>query len=59
MKELKRILKPVGILIIAVLNTNSLAYKIFCKFWYQLDALKHLFYHSDKILKSAVQNLIF
>jgi len=50
MKELKRILKPNGTLIIAVPNYNSLVYKIFGKYWYQLDAPRHLFIYSNKIL---------
>jgi 2-polyprenyl-3-methyl-5-hydroxy-6-metoxy-1,4-benzoquinol methylase len=49
-KELYRILSKKGILIIGVPNTNSLAYKLFKKNWYQLDVPRHLFDFSDKNL---------
>lgn len=49
-RELYRILAKNGTLIIGVPNTNSLAYKIFGKNWYQLDVPRHLFDFSDKIL---------
>lgn len=51
MKELRRVLKPGGTLILAVPNYRSLAFKLSGKYWYQLDAPRHLFTYSDEILK--------
>ena len=46
--EIKRILKKDGLFIIGVPNTNSLAFKIFGKNWYQLDIPRHFINYSDK-----------
>jgi len=54
-KEIHRILKKKGSLIISVPNFRSLAYKIFEKNWYQLDVPRHLFNFSDKNLKELLQ----
>ena len=54
-KEINRILKKKGSLILGVPNFRSLAYKIFKKNWYQLDAPRHLFNFSDKILKKILK----
>lgn len=51
MNEIYRILKPGGYLIIAVPVTNSLASKVFGKYWAQLDTPRHLYLFSTKILK--------
>jgi len=49
-KEIHRILKPKGILIVGVPNTNSLAYRIFKSNWFALESPRHLFNYSDKNL---------
>jgi len=54
-KELRRILKPGWILIIAVPNSNSLTYKLFGKYFRHIDAPRHLFHYSDKTLKKYAQ----
>lgn len=51
MKELKRMLKIDGTLIISVPNYRSLTYKLFGKYWYHLDAPRHLFIYSGETLK--------
>jgi len=52
--EITRILKKDGMFIIGVPNTNSLAFRIFKKNWYQLDVPRHLFNYSDKNLKELL-----
>lgn len=59
LKELKRILKPGGTLIIAVPNLNSLVYKIFGNYWWQLDTPRHLFTYSDTTLKQYTEKFNF
>jgi len=54
-KEIYRILKKRGTLIIGVPNSNALAYSLFKKNWYQLDVPRHLFNFSDKNLKELLQ----
>ena len=54
-KEIHRILKKDGALIIGVPNSNSLAYWLFKKNWYQLDVLRHLFNFSDKNLGNLLK----
>jgi 2-polyprenyl-3-methyl-5-hydroxy-6-metoxy-1,4-benzoquinol methylase len=55
-KELRRILKNDGTLIISLPNTNSLAYKMFGKNWYQLDVPRHLINYSEKSLRALLDN---
>lgn len=57
--SVKKILKNNGKLIIATPNTNSIAYKIFKKYWYQLDTPRHLFLFSEKNLKKMCEKLGF
>ncbi len=59
LKELKRILKIGWILIIAVPNINSLAYKIFGKYFHQIDAPRHTYHYSNKTLKMYANKFNF
>lgn len=49
-REIHKILKENGWLIIGVPNYRSLAYLLFRKNWYQLDIPRHLYDFSDKTL---------
>lgn len=51
MIELNRILKPGGHLVIATPISDSLAFRIFGKYWSQIDTPRHLFIFSTKVLK--------
>ena len=51
LKELFRIIKPGGSVIIGVPQSRSLAYLLFGKYWVQLDVPRHLFTFSVKTLK--------
>jgi len=55
LKEIKRILRKNGTLIIGVPNTNSLAYWVFGKNWYQLDVPRHLINYSNKNLRLLLE----
>lgn len=50
LQEIRRVLKKEGVLIIGVPNTNSLAFKIYGKNWYQLDIPRHVINYSEKNL---------
>jgi len=52
-KELKRLLKPTGNILIAVPNFNSFDAKHYGKFWAAYDVPRHLFHFS----KTAIQKL--
>ena len=53
--EIRRILKKEGTFILGVPNTNSLAYKLFEKNWYQLDIPRHIINYSDKNIKILLE----
>jgi len=59
LKELKRILKPSGFLIIDVPNSKSLSYKVFKQNWSQLDVPRHLFTYSSDNLSMLVKRIGF
>ena len=59
LKELKRILKPNGDLIIGIPQCDSLAFKIFKENWVQLDTPRHLFIYSPNVLKKYAENTGF
>jgi 2-polyprenyl-3-methyl-5-hydroxy-6-metoxy-1,4-benzoquinol methylase len=54
-KEIQKILKKKGILIIGIPNTNSISKKIFGKNWLALDVPRHLFNYSDKNIKFLLE----
>lgn len=47
LRLVNRFLKDDGLLVISVPNVNSLEYKLFGRWWFQLDPPRH-FYHFDK-----------
>lgn len=55
LRELKRILKPDGDIIIAVPNARSLAWRLFGRYWAQLDVPRHLSIHSPKTMRLAAR----
>jgi ubiquinone/menaquinone biosynthesis C-methylase UbiE len=59
LKEIKRILKVGGKLIIEVPNANSLNYAVYGKRWYNLDTPRHLYSYSDKNLHIYLESLGF
>jgi 2-polyprenyl-3-methyl-5-hydroxy-6-metoxy-1,4-benzoquinol methylase len=55
MVELKRLLKPNGIIIIAVPNCNSLDAKIYGKYWAAYDVPRHLYHFTPKDMDELVK----
>jgi len=47
LRRVNRFLKDDGLLVVSVPNANSLEYKLFGRWWFQLDPPRH-FYHFDK-----------
>lgn len=54
-KELKRLLKPTGIIIIAVPNFNSYDAKHYGIFWAAYDVPRHLWHFSKKAIKTLFE----
>lgn len=54
LKEISRILRPTGILVIAVPNFGSFQSRLFKKHWFHLDLPRHL-HHFDKL---SIENLL-
>lgn len=55
-KELKRLLKPDGTVIIAVPNFRSFDAKYYKRFWAAFDVPRHLWHFSKKTIKILFQN---
>ena len=55
LREIHRILKPDGKLLIGVPNINSLYARFFKKYWWFLGAPVHVFNYSDKTLKQMLK----
>ena len=47
LRRVNQLLKDDGLLVVSVPNVNSLEYKLFRRWWFQLDPRRH-FYHFDK-----------
>lgn len=47
LRRVHRLLKDDGLLVVSVPNVNSLEYKLFGRWWFQLDPPRH-FYHFDR-----------
>lgn len=50
-REIHRLLRPDGFLFIAVPNTRNIQFKLFGKYWDQLDVPRHLFNYSPSNLR--------
>ncbi len=50
MKEIRRIIREDGCLIITVPNIQSLGFKVFNKFWWNLDLPRHIFHYCPQTL---------
>jgi 2-polyprenyl-3-methyl-5-hydroxy-6-metoxy-1,4-benzoquinol methylase len=59
MKDLNRILKPGGILIIAVPNSNSPDADIYKENWAAYDVPRHLYHFSEKSMKMLLDKFSF
>jgi 2-polyprenyl-3-methyl-5-hydroxy-6-metoxy-1,4-benzoquinol methylase len=57
--ECKRILKPEGLLVIAIPNFDSLQAKIFGKHWFHLDVPYHLYHFNMKNLRLLLEKNSF
>jgi 2-polyprenyl-3-methyl-5-hydroxy-6-metoxy-1,4-benzoquinol methylase len=55
-EELKRILKPDGVLIIAVPNINSYDAAYYGQYWGALDVPRHLYHFSQKTMSLLLEN---
>jgi 2-polyprenyl-3-methyl-5-hydroxy-6-metoxy-1,4-benzoquinol methylase len=55
LKEIHRIIKKSGLLIIGIPNTNSFARRIFNRNWLAFDVPRHLWDYSDKNVKTLLE----
>mgnify|MGYP001618602627 CR=1 FL=1 len=59
LKETARILKPDGVLIITIPNFRSISRMIFGKYWYHLDAPRHLYHFTPRTLTAMLRKAGF
>lgn len=57
LRELKRILKTKGTIIMGVPNANAIGYKIFGSNYVQIDSPRHLFLFSHKVLQAFAKKV--
>jgi SAM-dependent methyltransferase len=57
LKECARILAPSGFLVVATPNAESLALRVFRRYWYHLDAPRHVSLWSPRVLQRATEPL--
>ena len=57
--HVKKLLKPGGLLVIAVPNFGSLQAKLFGPYWFHLDIPRHYFHFSGAALRTALHDLGF
>ncbi len=55
LKIIRKLLKADGTAIIAVPNVNSVFFKIFGRYWAELDAPRHLFHFNRKTLEATMK----
>jgi 2-polyprenyl-3-methyl-5-hydroxy-6-metoxy-1,4-benzoquinol methylase len=55
-QKIKRLLKPSGLLVVAVPNIESLCFWVFRKYWSQLDVPRHLYSFSKKTLSRYLED---
>lgn len=55
LREINRILKPDGLLRIYIPNIQSLAAKIFGRYWFNLDVPRHIYHYTPYTLKKILE----
>jgi ubiquinone/menaquinone biosynthesis C-methylase UbiE len=59
LKKINRLLKPEGTLIMTIPQSDCLAYKVFGRYWVQLDVPRHLFMFQEKTIKEYARKTGF
>jgi SAM-dependent methyltransferase len=59
LRHAKKLLRPGGLLVVAVPNSDSLQARIFGPFWFHLDIPRHYFHFGMNSLKAALNDLGF
>lgn len=54
LKEINRILKNDGVLIVAIPNSKSIGFKVSKEFWFHLDAPRHLYHYNEATIEKLL-----